>query len=624
MTDDAGNVSSDSLEVRRPSPERLTCPDPTRDTQLPGTEYDTTAAVSAVVDDIIDESVPSYNPDDAYSYDPSIHPNRDLTDEPYTIVGANLAGSISYLPAGGISLDNVICLVPTQTTADETEGTVVDEDSVVYANTATDTDTFIRPVAGGVATVHNIRGPGHPTTFSWEVALGDGLALQELTNGDIAIINPNRPAPSDLVVPDAPEGQEEASLLRDAATQVALKKYRILVAEEETDHEVQGVLVRPWGVDSSGDPLSAAYDVSGTTVSITVPTAAEALVTVVSDDNGPPTSGNFYYISEVENDAILEQARRQGGFYCVGQRKNQVYQPFTQRFYEGGVRVSNSDNTKTYGTATHAALPQWERFISNSVIRKAYAETVDGYFSCWPFMDSAHIAWHRMRLVYGNHNQNLSSKNDITPGRAFAVGTEQVDAMWRFYQSYLGTRSVFVPGTGFVGAYWYVAVGVGSDLEAWGHGDIGAPMAHGASAADPEKAIPFYDFGDTKECGTPKTCDNGWTWERLAAASRGWPNAHSVLEVYNDNSASQSSVNAVKNVVAWYDEHADEHPSWPAKYRFDGITGADPCHESGHAPPYLGPKEAWSALDTRIGRLLNNRNHERIAWYIASVTKKCP
>lgn len=68
------------------------------------------------------------------------------------------------MPEGGVTMAGIACITPSSITTAATEATVVHGDSAVFANTAPETNTIVRPTAGGVSLIQAINGPNAPKT----------------------------------------------------------------------------------------------------------------------------------------------------------------------------------------------------------------------------------------------------------------------------------------------------------------------------------------------------------------------------------------------------------------------------------------------------------------------------
>jgi alpha-tubulin suppressor-like RCC1 family protein len=86
-------------------------------------------------------------------------------------------------PAGQLSF------APTETSPTATKTpTIVNGTAAVFAETAEETDTIVRPDALGAATLLELHSSSAPTAFSWEVSLGPNQRLEELSDGSVAVV----------------------------------------------------------------------------------------------------------------------------------------------------------------------------------------------------------------------------------------------------------------------------------------------------------------------------------------------------------------------------------------------------------------------------------------------------
>ncbi len=121
------------------------------------------------------------------------------------ITGSRVTGTLATAPAGGFVLDDVVCMVPTQTTPAETPATVVNRDAALYANSAPDTDTIVRPTASGVTVVESLRGPDAPTSFTWRLGLPDGEELAQLARVSASALDSNGASAPAKLTQDGPD-----------------------------------------------------------------------------------------------------------------------------------------------------------------------------------------------------------------------------------------------------------------------------------------------------------------------------------------------------------------------------------------------------------------------------------
>jgi len=138
----------------------------------------------------------------------NVLPVLDTTQNPPAVTGNTSAVTIgNQQPAFtmGSGTDKV-CASRDTTTSDAQPAGIVSSPVVggqpgspvaeLFANTSASTDTILRPTPTGVESLEQIRDSRAPQTFTWDVALHDGQQLQQLPNGDIAVVNgPDTQAP---------------------------------------------------------------------------------------------------------------------------------------------------------------------------------------------------------------------------------------------------------------------------------------------------------------------------------------------------------------------------------------------------------------------------------------------
>jgi sugar lactone lactonase YvrE len=204
----------------------------------------------------------------------------------------NLAeGETAVHGEGGFTLEGIACITPAQTTTAATEAKVVNSDAAVFANTAPQTDTAIRPTAGGTAIIHSLRGPEAPASFSWNVTVNPGEKLIKLPSGAIAITRKlaEEEGSAEVAQLSEPEGAESPAVLNDAATQLEVAEYQLAKAQASTEEEVVAVIPRPWVVLAQGGVVPAQIELKATES----PTEYNVVfVPPPFELNIPPPSGN--------------------------------------------------------------------------------------------------------------------------------------------------------------------------------------------------------------------------------------------------------------------------------------------------------------------------------------------
>jgi sugar lactone lactonase YvrE len=175
-------------------------------------------------------------------------------------IGSLATGETSVTPEGGFTLDRSACITPAALTPAATEATVVNGDAAVFANTAPETDTVIRPTAMGATIIHSLRGPNAPDSFTWHVTVAAGEELIELPSGAVALVNTESPpAEGETLAPDPPEKSSYA--LADAAAQLENGEYELMRAATESSQEVIAVFAQPWVVLAQGGIVPALIEV---------------------------------------------------------------------------------------------------------------------------------------------------------------------------------------------------------------------------------------------------------------------------------------------------------------------------------------------------------------------------
>jgi hypothetical protein len=105
--------------------------------------------------------------------------------------------------------DGELSLKPLETSSKATTlPTLVNGTVALFANTSPATDTIIRPDALGATAVLHLRSAEAPKSFSWEVGLGAGEQLRQLSDGSVAVVS----APESASESGAEASREPASL----------------------------------------------------------------------------------------------------------------------------------------------------------------------------------------------------------------------------------------------------------------------------------------------------------------------------------------------------------------------------------------------------------------------------
>jgi hypothetical protein len=142
-----------------------------------------------------------------------------------------------------------------------TEAKVVNSDAAVFANTAPETDSLLRPNAMGMTVVQSLRGSGAPTTISWNVTLNPNENLVELPSGAVAITRKGTEATGETPEAVEPEGMRSPAVFKDAELQLETGQYQALEAASEATEEVIAVIPQPWVILSQGSIMPLKIEV---------------------------------------------------------------------------------------------------------------------------------------------------------------------------------------------------------------------------------------------------------------------------------------------------------------------------------------------------------------------------
>jgi streptogramin lyase len=208
------------------------------------TSSQATSAIEASVPAAVAPSQPTSNESTDEEVDPSYsapQPNLDS-------VGNLAEGETSITPQGGFALKGIACITPAVTTSAATQAKVVNGDAALFANTAPETDTVIRPSAGGMTLMQSLRGPDAPTTISWHIDLSSDEKLMKLPSGALAVTRAGSAGEANGETPEVakPEGFQTTQALNSAAVQLEASEYQLALADRETTEEVIAVIGRPW------------------------------------------------------------------------------------------------------------------------------------------------------------------------------------------------------------------------------------------------------------------------------------------------------------------------------------------------------------------------------------------
>jgi hypothetical protein len=231
--------------------------------------------------------------------------------------------------------DGELSVEPTVTEPNaETLPTIVNDAAAVFADTATATDTIVRPEPLGTDTLLQLRSPDAPRTFSWQPHLGLNQRLEQLPDGSVAIVEGSTetsaegregheeseagssstaaetseesdfgaeaaeqehekyvpPASKHEELPSAPqvstpEAIAKSGELEPQNTQAEYESATstIASAETETESKVLAVLTPPAVRDAAGNNVRASLSAEGESVTLTIVPAETATFPVTSE-----------------------------------------------------------------------------------------------------------------------------------------------------------------------------------------------------------------------------------------------------------------------------------------------------------------------------------------------------
>jgi hypothetical protein len=460
-TDKAGNEETTKLDVDEPSTDPIaTCPTPQAQQQAPGQTVTAAVAATQAIAPMADATAGpgATDPDGADPLKPTLVASDDGPQWMQSDSSLSV-DEISQGPAPSIDVGDEICLVPTQTTSAEPVGkddTTGGGDVRVYPNTATNTDTFVRPTVGGEDIIESIRASNAPTSYSFAAGIPPGDQLQQLASGGVAVVNPTQPAPADPLAPD-PYAQMSASTitsnLTSPATQLDEHNRAITSAEQETNHSVDAVVQAPQIVNSLDNTTFSTLTLSGSTITVNVPSGTKAVVLKAHSNVPTPKAAPSWYMQGPQGNLINEAV----GFTNTFCDKQLVGNRLLILDFEN----VNEFKDHSYGTFNG-------NYLHDGAIYHALHHAAMRYQQCrlttgWP------------TIIYGNSNRKAPKQPDM--GNYFAAGEAQAHVLGRLRGHLLGDEHA----------------GAGGDLEPTYTGpDNAKALARGATE---KQGGPYIDFG---------------------------------------------------------------------------------------------------------------------------------
>jgi len=605
-TDLAGNTGRAEYEINvTPNPPSENCPVATP-TVLAGNDVlDETQAAGGFHASVTAPSTSVLDQDSGVEVSPNwlIMPEDDA---PFISNQSLASSTVGSVPAGGFGVDLEFCLMPMQTTADETPAATITHqgqdpelpgetetvvDAAVFANVATDTDLAVRATATGVTAIANVRGNQAPSELSWKLGLEEGLELRELSGGGLAIVDPTED-PQGLTVPTRNPDAEDIGSINDASVQLDESDYQLATAESELNEHVYAVLAEPYVVDEFDDVIPAPWSVSnGDVLTTSIPVGvrvnpiSKQLVIPIFDDrkSKAPKPVIARYPSWVFPSDIDDQMYNWG---CV------FSQSLDSSNAPGGNRIRNlivdfGPAQRDYRTGQgmfggHDWLA--DDLISRETIEHALDEAIRGYNNC------PHVGSKKMRLVFGLSNDQVHRWLDANDNR-YPVG-EAPNTLLAQNASLAGQRMHKIVGS-VKRDRPHMLFGVGMDAEP-GFGldrpDLALKMARGMASG----MFQAYDYGSAGNCRNAVfpdyVCRGEWGLGDVARISQGWPNQGMPIKVL-------PQIYGPKHVDDW-SRVAKFWRGQGNKFGFSGIAFQRDSDPPGYCERLFGGggREAWSKL----------------------------
>jgi sugar lactone lactonase YvrE len=266
--DKFGNAESKSIAVDVPEEEGETPACSKKVTTVTAQNVITSTQATSAVEGSLPTAVAASKSTTLEATEEKIDPSYSSPNPNLESVGTPAEGETSVTPQGGFTLDGIACITPAKTTTAATEAKVVNGDAAVFANTAPQTDTVIRPTSGGATVVQSLRGPNAPSSFSWNVTVNPGEKLVKLASGAIAVTRelPAGEESGEIAQLAEPGKIHSPEALNSAAVQLEVGEYRLAKAEAETSEEVVAVIPTPWVVLAQGGIVPAQIELKVTEV----------------------------------------------------------------------------------------------------------------------------------------------------------------------------------------------------------------------------------------------------------------------------------------------------------------------------------------------------------------------
>ncbi len=296
-----------------------------------------------------------------------------------------------------------------------TTPTIVNGATALYAETEKATDTFVRPTPLGATTLLQMRSAQAPTSFSWEVGLGADQELEQLSDGDVAVIEPSSGPEFEAELPteaiESPEGasaeepaeegqsgegaetelesglSEESTLEKlptapetttpeitprsgelhpqDTKAQYERTSSSMAAAEAETDETTIMVIQAPQVMDAEEDSVPAALSVEGNTVTMTItpgggtkwPATAELSLGAPSDQASAAKAHGAQFGLSDENATAFNRSEKEG----------KVEEKFDPNLKDGTLKIKRARMVLNWNTPpTNKRLLEWLKSVKEA------------------------------------------------------------------------------------------------------------------------------------------------------------------------------------------------------------------------------------------------------------------
>jgi hypothetical protein len=295
ITDWVGNTIERQVMVNAPitsiAPECPTGPQETVEAAGVVTPTEASQLLAAAVPPAVAPTEPSGSEPAAESpFDPSVTEEGQVSinEQGIDVTGTPTGGGIEDAPAGAFTVGQALCMQPLHKT-DATDAPVeVGGDAVLYANSAPETDTVVRPTAYGTTIVEHLRGPASPSSFSWEIKLGPGEELRKLANGSVVVVKTGVNV-DEVEVPSGVPPLEPGSI-PDVEAQQIRTGANLAEANNAVEGEVTAVIAAPQAVLDNGSTAPALLQISGgqiVTATLPANVVAETIAMIIEANTAP-------------------------------------------------------------------------------------------------------------------------------------------------------------------------------------------------------------------------------------------------------------------------------------------------------------------------------------------------